>query len=298
MPARKAEVPPEIRSARTENGIAVQGADQAADARNELREHRGDRRARIMHPEGEDEQKVQSDVEQGGENEEVERRPRIPHRAEHARHDVVKDGRGNPAENDEQIGIGVLVICGGRLHEIEQHPRQRNGDRRDDGGDKNAQKIAHAHGAPHAVFLTRAECLRHFDGETGRQPVHRPDDQKDDGARQPDARECLGPDRIAHDDGIRHVVELLEHAAQKDGQRKKKNELERTALGQILHAFCFVHDAPLAQSAPTGFFLACIICFSPEKASVLTKNNTDFFINFMTGPTRREKGVDNPLSAW
>ena len=38
----------------------------------------------------------------------------------------------------------------------------------------------------------------------------------------------------AHDDGIRQIVELLEQTAQHQRHRKRKDQLQRTALSHIL----------------------------------------------------------------
>ena len=277
MPARQAEIPSEVGAAGAQQRIAAQRKDQAADARDELRKHGGERRARIVHAEREDEQKVQPDIEQRRKDEEEQGRARIPHRPQHARNDVVKSSRRNAAEDDEQITVGILVIGGGRVHQIEQNARERHRDRRDHGGDQGAQKIAHAHGAAHAVLIARAERLRHLDGKTRRQPVHRPDDQKDDGARQSHARKCLGPDGIPHNDGIRHVIELLKHAAQKHGERKKENEFERTALCQILHALCLFHSPCLRRARTSRRSDIFLFHFSPPVLYAFSTKRQVFF---------------------
>ena len=221
MPHREAGIPSEIRPSWTERGIAAERIDKARRARNELREHGGDRRAAVMPSESDDKGEIQPHIQDRGKDEKDERRARIADGAEKSRHNVIKYRRADPAENDEQVPIRVIVVGGGRLHQAKQGRGERRGDRRRRRGNDNAQKIAHAHSAAHLLLVVRAERLRDLDGESRRQPVDEPEDEKVDRPRQPDARKRRRADGIADDDGIRHIIKLLEHAADKHGKREK-----------------------------------------------------------------------------
>ena len=235
MPRREAAVPAEMRSLGAQDGIAPQRKGKARPARDELREDGRERRAAVVHMKAEDEPEVQPDVEDRRQDEKDERRARIAHGAQEPRDDVVKDGRADAAEDDQKIGIGIVVVLRGRLHDGEQRPRERHGDGGHDDRRKDAKKIAHARGAAHAFLVPRAERLRDLDGKARRQPVDEAEDEEGDGTREPDARKGVRPHRIADDDGVRHVVQLLEHAPDKDGQREQKNEFVGVSLGKVLH---------------------------------------------------------------
>ena len=263
MPHRKAGIPPEIRPGGAQDGIAVQGIRKARPAREQLREHRCKRRPAVMPAAAHDERKVQPHVQNGGGDEEIERRARIAHGAKEPRDDVVKDGRADPAEDDEQVPVGVIVIGGGRLHEAQKGRRERHRHRRDNDRDRNAQQIAHADRAAHARLVARAERLRDLDGKARSEPVDKAEHEEGDGPREPHPRERRRPHRVPHDDGIRHVVQLLEDASDKYGERKEEYEFERAPLGEIFHKYpCLPRVSPRLHD---------IICRPPKNASVLPR---------------------------
>ena len=191
MPHRKAGIPPEIRPGGAQDGIAVQGIRKARPAREQLREHRCKRRPAVMPAAAHDERKVQPHVQNGGGDEEIERRARIAHGAKEPRDDVVKDGRADPAEDDEQVPVGVIVIGGGRLHEAQKGRRERHRHRRDDDCDRNAQQIAHADRAAHARLVARAERLRDLDGKARSEPVDKA--EHEEGAVSPTPVNAAAP---------------------------------------------------------------------------------------------------------
>ena len=220
MSARELPVPGEIRTVNAELRITLVHVDEAQQSRNELADDSRHRRAVIIHFEPDDEREIQPHIEAGGKNEEQQRRARIADRAQDPREDVIEHRRPHAAEDHQKIGVRVIVILYGRIHKAEQRTRKGHRRRGDDDGHDHAEQITHADRAAHARLVACAEPLGNAHGKSARQPVDEPEDEEGDRSRASHPRKGVRVDRVADDDGVRHVIKLLEHVPDEDGKRK------------------------------------------------------------------------------
>ena len=104
-------------------------------------------------------------------------------------------------------------------------------------GNDQGQGHASSHAALHALRIPGAEALGRDHGEACGDPLGKTRDQEHDGTGGAHRRQCIAPHIAAYDDGIRHVVKLLEYIARKKGQHKTKHYGDGTSLCHIkLHA--------------------------------------------------------------
>lgn len=82
------------------------------------------------------------------------------------------------------------------------------------------QRVSHA--AAHTAFISCAEILRYRNGETGTGAHDQAEHQEGDRSGQPNGGQRIHSQETSDDDGIGHVVELLEYIACQQGQRKSQ----------------------------------------------------------------------------
>ena len=111
--------------------------------------------------------------------------------------------------------MGILEDIRRGIHEMEQWTHQ--GDREcghhddDDGGEEDTVR----HTALHAGEVLGTIDLGGQNREAGAEALREAEDQKHDGTGCADGGECIRTYETADDDGVRHVVELLEDIADK-----------------------------------------------------------------------------------
>lgn len=80
---------------------------------------------------------------------------------------------------------------------------------------------------PHAHLVAGAEKLGRDNGKPRSHAHDKAQDQKQQAAGAAHARQGRDPDGPPHDQGIGHIVDLLEKIADKERQREEKNQLRR-----------------------------------------------------------------------
>ena len=85
----KERVRPEMAAPRAQDLIFFQCVQKAYYARYELGQDGGDARARHAHAKYENAQIIQPDIENGGEDEKIQRRAAVPDGAEHTRRHII-----------------------------------------------------------------------------------------------------------------------------------------------------------------------------------------------------------------
>ena len=207
-----------------------------------LTEHRRRRRARNAHIEADDQHDVQHDVRHGRADQEEQRPSGIADGAQDARADVVNQRRNHAQKIDVDVGHRVPQHILRRAHH-HQHgsarPNAEHGQRRAAG---QRQRHRRVHRAGHVVRPARTEKLRNNDRRAGRQADEKADQQIDQRARRAaDRRQRLLADKLADDNGVRRVIELLEKCAQHNREKEQQELFPDNAFSHgVLQVLLFL----------------------------------------------------------
>ena len=197
--------------------------------------------------EGEDEQHVQGDVDQGGDDQPDHRRPAVPQGAEDARAEVVEERGGKPGEDGDNINIGAVVDVRRGVHGCEDNVAEKHRGGSEGRADDEAQPYA-AGGTPAQLLVVlRAEVLGHRDGEAAAHAGAEAHHQEVDGPGGAHCRQGRAPQGLAHDGGVHHVVELLEQVSKQHRNAEAEDQPHGAALGEI-----FCHSRYLKLYGPVG----------------------------------------------
>ena len=214
---------------------------EADHAGRQLRNDRRDRRTGHAHAERRHEQQIKHHIEERRDQQEIQRRPAVAQRAQKRRRNVIPKLEHQPRGIDAEVQNRLRQQ---RLRRAEEAAQQKLRAQKPDRAHHKSHR-QHQHdrcrGIPAQLFgppgakILRDENAR-ANGEAQRQR------RKQDRQRRAraDSRERLLPLKIADDNGIRRIIELLQQVSQHDRQRKLQNKLPGRAPGQVL-----CHDIPL-----------------------------------------------------
>ena len=200
-----------------------------------LGDQRGPRHASHAHAEADNEQQVQHDVCQAGDHQEDQGRLAVPLGVIDAVESVVEEQEDRAAEIDLQIRPGVGHDIRVRAQQLQQgtgqqrsqaHDEEPQDAQRDDGG---------GDGGLHLMDAPGTEQLGHHHRTAHGQPGGHGHRQKHDGEGGAHGRHCVFAHKFSHHRGVHHIVELLEQIARHHGQGKEKQQIQRSALRQILN---------------------------------------------------------------
>ena len=224
-----------------------------------LGDHGGQRRAPHPHVQGEDEDRIQHDVDHRpqahghhpGAAEALRRDEGIHPQADHD-----KDGP-QQIDGHVRLGIGIGGVTGAEqveqgMPEQQEHPC--------DSGAENQQKgegVAHD---PLGLFLL---ALAPVDGAQGGAPraaqVGKAHHDGDDGQRQPQARQSQMPGEPPQVDAVHHAVQHVDELGSRHGQRQRNDVAGNAADGKIVllacHGFVLLLTVPFCSrrfQAPAG----------------------------------------------
>ena len=220
--------------------VVAADVDETADARHRLTEHGSEGRTERPHPEDEDAEQVEADVQRAGHQQEIEWPLAVAQRAHEGAGDVVQQGEGDATEDGADVDVRDVDDVVGGVGPDQHRPGQGHRHHREHDGEKEAQPDGIGGVAPHLSVVLRAEGPRDGDGEAAGDAVDEAQYQIVQAAHAAHRRQRIHAHEAAHDDGIGQIVELLEQTAQHQRHRKGKDELERAAL---CHVFC--HTKPL-----------------------------------------------------
>ena len=151
-------------------------------------------------------------------------------------------------------------------------PNAEHGQRRAAG---QRQRHRRVHRAGHVVRPARAEKLRNNDRRAGRQADEKADQQIDQRARRAaDRRQRLFADKLADDNGVRRVIELLEKRAQHNREKEQQELFPDNALSHgVLQVLLFlghthssiiaIHNPFIIHACAGSFARLCSICSRP-----------------------------------
>ena len=225
-----APVPAPVRPLRLQDGVAPQQPDQTPHPRQPLGQHGSQGRAEHVHAEGQDEQHIQGDVDQGGDDQPDHRRAAVPQGAQGAGAEVVEEVGRQSGKNSADIGVGALEDVRRRVHGRENAGAQEHRPRGEDRADEGAQPHAVGDIPAQLVVVAGPELLGHRDGKaaahTGAETHH----QEVDGPGGSHRRQGRASQGLAHDGGVHHVVELLEQVPEENRDAEAENQPHRAAF--------------------------------------------------------------------
>ena len=207
--------------------------EQAQQAGDELREHRGIACARHAHLQVHDAENIQHHVEQRGENQEIQRRAAVAQGAQDAGEQIVENVGKRAGKDDDDVVICHVDNVIRRVHGNKQRAAHGHAQRRHHNAQHNAQQDRHGHRVAHAVIVARAEALRHQHGEAARHAHDEAENEERQRTRGADGRQRVHAEELAHDDGVHHAVKLLKKVADQQRDRKTHDKLDGISHGHI-----------------------------------------------------------------
>ena len=214
--------------------VVAHDVNKAADARHRLTEHGSKSRTECAHVEYDDAHKVKSDVQKACHQQEVQRTLAVAQSAHQRTGHIIKQGERDAPENGADVDIRKVDDV---FRRIRPHQHRAGQCHRND-GEHHRKKDGQPHGiggvTAHFLIILGTEGPGDRDGKTAGDAVHKAQHQIIQAAHTAHSRQRLHAHKTAHDDGIGQIVELLEQTAQHQRHRKRKDQLQRTALSHIL----------------------------------------------------------------
>ena len=217
---------------------------------NQLADVGGDGRTGHTHPQPRDEHEVEEDVRARCDAQ-IEQRPLgVARRIQDARRHVVHDAEQHTAEVDLHIGHRVLQHLRRGIHGREQGTADEDAADGQDEAQKHGQRQCGVHGPLRILAVLRAKILRHHDARTHCDALTEADEQKDGRAAGADGCQRIAAHKVADDDGVGGVVQLLKQVAQDQRHRKQQDALPDAALRHQTGLFLLrfqngcCHDVP------------------------------------------------------
>ena len=226
--------------------------------------------ARHAHAEDQHEEKVQGDVERGGQNQEVEGALGVAHGPEDACAHVVEHEAEDAGKVDGEIPPRLGEHLGGRLHEGEHiggHPYAH-------GREHHAQQQRHHQGGVDRfldlVLLFGAVVLGDDHARARGQAHEEADEHVQNGVHRAHGAEGFLAHVVAHHPGVHGVVELLEQVPQQQRHGEPDQEPIHVAPGHVhvpageegfqfdgggFHRFYWKHAAFLERKAAQKNFI-------------------------------------------
>ena len=189
-----------------------------------------------------DEDEVQDHVQHGAEDQVLEGVLPVAHRLHHAAETVVEHKSQASGKKGADIGGGELHHVLGSAHGLQHPGGEEHAEDRHEYARRQAEGHVGVDGLFQAVIVLGTEIAGDEHPGACRDAHEKADDQKDQGARGAHRGQSVVSQQIAHDQGVRCVVELLKQVSQKERSRESK-DLARD--GALRHAHgVLMHPAP------------------------------------------------------
>ena len=244
--------------------VAPDHPHQAPRPRQQLGQDRGQGRAEHVQMERQNKQDVQRNVDQRRRDLPDDRRAAVPQGAQDAGGEVVEEVGGQSGKNGGDIGVGAGIDVRRSMHPRQDGAAQAHSGRRQDSADARAQPHAVGHIAPQLLLVACAELLGHRDGKAAAHAHTESHHQEVDGAGGAHSRQRRAAQRLAHNSGVNHVVELLEQVSEQHRDAKAENQPHRAAPCQI-----FRHN-----DITSSFIIQHVSILSPAPAA--SGNSADY----------------------
>ena len=204
---------------------------QAQHAGHQLADIGGDGGPRHAHAEDHDEHQIQHDVGHRGPCQIDEGAAGVSGGVQDAGSHVVHYTEQHAAKIDADVGHGIPQHLGGGIHGHQQGPAA--------GDAAHSEQQAHDHGdgqrGVHGLLgfpvVLGPQELRHHHARAHGQALAEADEQVDGGTAGAHGGQRVGTDKVAHDDAVGGVVQLLQQVAEDQRQGEQQQALHDAALG-------------------------------------------------------------------
>ena len=217
---------------------------QRQQGAHQLAEHRGCRRTGHAPAQHRHEHKVQCNVDQRRKDEKIHRPFGIPHRPQNVGAHVVQHLGRHAKEKHPQIQRCIVQNFRRGVHGQQHRPGRQQAEHRQRRAARRRQHQPGVYLPVHHVPVACAVALRDDDPRAAAQPRKKAHQQLHERAGGAHRSQRPGAHKIAHDEGVHRVVQLLEQRAKPDGQ-KKLHQL----FGNIACQNGIVHVHPLFISS-------------------------------------------------
>ena len=189
-------------------------------------------------------EKVQENVAEAAEDQEIQRIFGIAYRPQDAGTNVIDKDENNSAEIKSKIKQGICHQIFRCVHETQNDRGEHNSQNRDHEASHDGKGNGRVKSILKIFFIVRPVILGDDNRRTGRKANEEADDQVNDLAgRAAHAGQSLFSDKPAHHHGVRRVVKLLEKGSQKNGKEEIEKLLPDDTLRDLVHGFfCLFHD--------------------------------------------------------
>ena len=157
------------------------------DRGNDLADDRGQRHSEDSHPEGKDEKKIQENVRNRADDQEIKRPPGIADCPQDSRPDVVDQVGGHARKIDAEIEDGIFNDVCRRIQRRDHRPGKEDARSGKDQSADNGKRHGGMHGPGDILLVSRPVELRNGHGCTGRKSDEKSEKDADqDGGSSPD----------------------------------------------------------------------------------------------------------------
>ena len=214
---------------------------QAEQTGQQLGKDGGPAGARHAHVEGQNKYKIQDDIDTAGRDQKVQRHFAVPQGPQYAGEKIKQHRGGNTDEDNPQIRFRVVQNFRRCLQHFQHWPGKNNGNHGQHQGDGEAQQNSGSKTFFDAFFIIGPETLGSYNGKAGGESGYKSQNQEVNASCPSHRCQCVDPDGAAHDQGVRHAVELLKNISDQQRECKNQNQFCRISGG---HISC--HNIPLS----------------------------------------------------
>ena len=231
-------------------GVHLHQKAEAQHTGDELADVGGDGCARHAHLQPGDEHEVEDDVGDGGAGKVEDRAPGVACRVEDARRHIIDDAEQHAAEVELHVGDGIAQHFVGGVHPDQQGAADCDAAHREDEAEDGRDGQRGVDGDAGLLFVLRAEVLAHHDACAHGHALTETDEQVDGRAAGAYCGQRIAAQKVADDDGVGGVVELLEQVAKDERHREEQDALPDAALGHEQGLFLLLCRVGHSSSLP------------------------------------------------
>lgn len=152
---------------------------------------------------------------------------------QHAGDHIIKDDGAGAHENDENVGIGIVVQVGRRVGDVQDPAGAEKGQGSDQHRGDQAKPDTLAAAAAYCRHVTGTEALGDGDGKAGADAQGKAQHQKVQRACGTHGGKGRGAQHAAHDDAVGQIIKLLKKIADQQWNTKCEDLPDGRAFGHI-----------------------------------------------------------------
>ena len=206
---------------------AEQGADTLGNGGSQSR--RTDTKAKIAH-----QQKIQSNVDEGGENQVVQRVLAVTDGVEDANKNIVHHGKEHAVGVISEIGDGLGQNTVGRLHPTQDGGGECDTQHRQQDACCQTESNIGMHGPFQGIMIFGTETFCDQNTGTHGNALKEAHHHMDQAGRGTDRRQCGVTQVSAYDPGVEGIIKLLKKIAKENGEREQQYFGPNGTFGEIL----------------------------------------------------------------